>query len=411
MNLPYVFGLNYNSSTFKIRQQLAFTNDEIPLVLSRLQSSGITKEVVILSTCNRTEIYCLCQDIDFVINAICDIKDICPRTVRRHCYIYSGEECANHLFRVVSGLDSMVLGESEIVSQVKDAWQMARDCNTIGTMLAVIFQMSLSVQKEVRTHTEINNINVSMGSAVKKIINQKLTNHNEHNLAFIGAGQMMTQIAPHFRDSDFKVKTVFNRNADRGELLANRIDGEYKSLELFNDNADSYSVIILCTGGGIYLDDKLLINKNKIIIDLSMPILTDLSLKNSPAMTIVTIDDIAEIVDVGIEQRKLKAELAEKIIENQIIEYQNWLKKRGLTPVIRALRDHADDIRLSVLSDAERRIQNGDAPVEVIQELSIKLTNKLLHAPTVNLCAIEDTISDDLIEMIRYLYSLDLKLA
>ena len=181
MSKAFVFGLNYATSDFMLREKLAFLSEDIPSVLQRLQNSGITKEIVVLSTCNRTEIYCITHDIDFVINAICDIQNVCPRTVKKYSYVYSGENCVNHLFRVVSGLESMVLGETEIVAQVKDALNLAKKYNTVGTLLSIIFQMALAVEKDVRNVTAINNIAISMGSALVHLMQLLVT---YHKLAF-----------------------------------------------------------------------------------------------------------------------------------------------------------------------------------------------------------------------------------
>ncbi len=227
--LPFVFGLNYSSSGFEIREKLAFSREEIPLVLARLQSSGMTREIVIVSTCNRTEVFCITHDIDFVINAICDIKNVCPRTLKNHCYVYSGDSCANHLFRVVSGLESMVLGETEIVAQVKDAMNLATDANSIGTMLLSVFQMALAVEKDVRNATEINNIAISMGHAIVSLVNTSFQNLEKESILFIGAGDMMRQLAPHFKNVKLTKKTIINRTLDKARLLSNRLGAEYNS--------------------------------------------------------------------------------------------------------------------------------------------------------------------------------------
>ncbi len=140
-----------------------------------------------------------------------------------------------------------------------------------------------------------------------------------------------------------------------------------------------------------------------------MPLITSLSLRNYPNITVLTIDDIAKIVDVGIEKRKLAALEASNIIESKVVEYQNWLKKRGLTPVIRALRENADEIRQEVLAYAEKQLENGDSPYDVLRALSIKLTNRLIHSPTVNLCSSEDKKQEEIAGLITYLYDLEIQ--
>lgn len=416
MNIPYVFGLNYITAGFEIREKLAFSRDEIPEALQRLQSSGITKEIIILSTCNRTEIYCITHDIDFLINAICDIQNVCPRTVKKHSYVYSGIECANHLFRVVSGLESMVLGETEIVSQVKDALNLSSNKNCVGTQLLSIFQMALAVEKDVRNTTEINNIAISIGHALQNIVAINFDNLSQENILFIGAGDMMQQIAPHFKNISFAKKAIVNRTLSKAENLAARINAQVFDFYNLPNIINDYSIIIACSGLAKQLLtcsglNKAIANKMRkmLIIDLSMPLITDLSLREHAHILVLTVDDIAKTVDVGLEKRKIAALDADSIINDKLVEYQNWLNKRKLTPVIRALRDNADEIRQDVLLSAQKQLANGELPDVVLREFSVKLTNRLIHNPTVNLCGSAKELQKELSGLITYLYDLDIK--
>ncbi|MBP9742434.1 MAG: glutamyl-tRNA reductase [Burkholderiales bacterium] len=416
MNVPYVFGLNYITAGFEIREKLAFSRDEIPETLQRLQSSGIAKEIIILSTCNRTEIYCITHDIDFLINAICDIQNVCPRTVKKHSYVHSGIECANHLFRVVSGLESMVLGETEIVAQVKDALNLSNNKNCVGTQLLSIFQMALAVEKDVRNVTEINHIAISIGHALQNIVTINFDNLSQEKILFIGAGDMVQQIAPHFKNINFAQKTIVNRTLSKAENLATRINAKAFTLDILPSIINDYTIIIACSGLAKQLLtcdslDKAILNKTRklLIIDLSMPLITDLSIRNNMHIIVLTVDDIAQIVDVGLEKRKVAALEADSIINDKLVEYQNWLKKRELTPVIRALRDNADEIRQEVLLNAQKQLANGESPDVVLRELSVKLTNRLIHNPTVNLCSSTNELQKELSGLVTYLYDLNIQ--
>lgn len=409
----FIFGLNYETADFEIREKLAFSHDEIPPALERLQSSGITKEAFILSTCNRTEIYCITQDINSVINTICDMQNVCPRTVKKHSYIYSEEQCVNHLFRVVSGLESMVLGETEIVSQAKDAVYLAKDYGSIGSTLMAVFQMAMEVEKDVRSVTEMNSIAISMGHAVANLVAVNVDDIASQKILFIGAGTMMKQIAPHFLNVKCKQKTIVNRTPINAKTIATRINADVDDLVNFPDLVNDYSVIIACYNSDkILLDSDVLkktLNENKklLIIDLSMPLVSDLGLRKHSAITMLTIDDIAKIVDVGMQKRRAAAAHADSIIDAKLINYQNWLNKKEVTPVIKALRDNAEVIRLEVLSSAKRQLQNGEDISEILNNLSIKLTNKFLHNPTVNLCATSGKLQSDLSDLTKILYNLD----
>ncbi|MCC2645599.1 MAG: hemA, partial [Burkholderiales bacterium] len=223
MYQTFIFGLNYETADFEVREKLAFSRDEIPPALQRLQNSGITKEAFILSTCNRTEIYCITQDIDSVINAICDMQNVCPRTVKKHSYLYSGEQCVNHLFRVVSGLESMILGETEIVSQTKTAVYLAKQYDCIGSVLIAIFHMAMEVEKDIRNITEINNIAISIGHAVANLVAVNVDDIGRQKILFIGAGDMMKQITPHFKNVKCRQKTIINRTLSNALSLANKV--------------------------------------------------------------------------------------------------------------------------------------------------------------------------------------------
>lgn len=419
MQKIYVFGLDYKSSSFDLRENLAFSRAEIPFILKRLQDSGVLTESIILSTCNRTEVYCVTADIDFVINAVCDIKNICPRRVRQSIYIYKDTECVRHLFSVASGLQSMVLGETEIVAQIKVAMLIAKESGTIGSFLSGVFHMALNVSKEVRYKTKINDIALSMGNAclnlVSDYVKQNLIFSNSKVL-FIGAGQMMQQVASHFSKINFAQKSIINRTFATAESLAKTINAEALCFDRLADIVSEYSVIITCCDCPTILlgEDtlsKIIEYRNKLlIIDLSMPLVVDIKIQSKyENITIFTIDDIAKIVDVGINDRKLAANKAESVISSKINEYESWFKKRSLSPLIKALRDNAEVIRQDALLIATKELENGVDIKTVLESLSVRLTNKLIHAPTVNLCvANEDTIRDNLFSLVNRLYDLNI---
>lgn len=417
MYSTFVFGLNYESADFGIWGKFAFAYDSIPNIIDRLQNSGVTREIIILSTCNRSEVYCVTQDIDLVINTICDIKNVCPRTIKKHGYIYSGNECARHIFRVASGLESMILGETEIVAQIKDALVLAQEQKSITTQLSVLFNMALAVEKDVRNYTEINNIGISFGSALVNLIAVNFKNLVEENILFIGAGKMMMQIAPHFHDINFRKKSITNRTYEKAEILAKKINSDVFSLNDLSNKINEYGIIIACISMDKPLLDHLLLSdvieseQKLFIIDLSMPLISSLELRKCSNITLITIEDIAKIVDIGIQRRRISASCADKIIEAKLLEYLNWQKKRSVTPLIKALRDSAEDIRLNMLAVAQNQLNNGDDIMEILNHFSIKLVNKLLHHPTVNLSAVNDEMRAEVVNVVNYLYALDLETA
>ena len=434
----HVFGIDYKSDDFKLRQQFAFNISEITISLQRLYESGIVTEALILSTCNRTEIYFIAADIDFVINSVCSIKNICPRLIRKKTYSYHNKDCVRHLFRVISGLESMVLGEHEIVSQIKQAITLAKEAGTCGSLLNGVFHMALNTSKEFRTISQINNVSVSIGSACLNLVQDfyikslsclsKTSNNINKNILFVGAGQMIQQILPYFNKYDFSSLTIANRTVLNANNLIHKLSVlktkfeavslDYISKTNFYNNSSNINpqvIIISCYSDYILLNEVVLnyyINNHDIkllIIDLSMPLLTDkLILSKYDNITILTIDDIGKIVDVGIEKRKIFANMTHDIIENKLIEYESWLKKRNLSPIIKAMRDDANCIRQDVLNVALKELELQYDPKLVLENLSIRLTNKLLHTPTVKLCASNNTaLNDNLVDLVNHLYDLN----
>ncbi|MBY0379953.1 MAG: glutamyl-tRNA reductase [Burkholderiales bacterium] len=411
-----VFGVDYRSAGFDIREKLAFTKDEIPRVLHKLRNTGLVDEVVVLSTCNRTEVYFVAKDIDFVINIVGEFKNICPKTViKKYCYIHTEKNAVYHLFRVVSGLESMVLGETEIVAQTKEAFALSKQHNVVSRQLSGLFQMALAVEKDVRSATEINNIAISMGNAVVNLVAVNCGEIKHTSILFVGAGAMMQNIAPHFKNIQCHKKTVINRTVVKAQDLAKKINANALELQQLPNIINDYSVIILCCHSTLpLLDVELLLPSIKskqqlLILDLSMPLVTDLHLRKYDNLNIITIDDIAKVVEVGIEKRKYAASKADEIITDKILEYQKWERKRSLSPLIRAMRDSADVIRLEVLSDAQKQILNGGTVDKVLNEFSVKLMNKLIHAPTVNLCVADGCTRDELANLLCNLYNLEIK--
>lgn len=411
---PIVFGLNYQTANFELRNRLAFASEEIPHVLKRLVDSGIVKEVVLLSTCNRTELFFLAKDIDFVINSLCDLRNVCPNTIRKHSYVHQGEGCAHHLFRVISGLESMVLGETEIVAQIKQAMEVSRQSNALGSNLAGLFQMALAVEKDVRNHSAINNVAISMGHAVVNYVEQHLAELPNRNVLFVGAGQMMQQIAPHFNYLNLDKKVIVNRTVTNAQPLALKISAQVDALTNLAEVIHDYATVIICCASNTPLIDAVMLKQDiehaqrKLIIDLSMPLVISKNLNKHTNLIILTVDDIAKLVDVGLEKRKLAAVEAEGIIAGKLTDYHAWLRKRGFTPLIKKLLEQSEQIRQESLLAAEKHLLNGVDPSEVLKQLSVQLTNRLLHHPLVNITAADGKLQDVRLELLAELYSLEI---
>jgi glutamyl-tRNA reductase len=224
---------------------------------------------------------------------------------------------------------------------------------------------------------------------------------------------MMQQIAPHFNYLNLEQITIANRTISNAQNLAAKIGASSVDLNLLPEIVPEYSVLVFCcSSNGLLLDENALAkdisdSAKKLVIDLSMPLVTDKNLRKYQNIKLLTVDDIATLVDVGIEKRKLAAAAAEEIISGKLDDYRAWQRKRGLSPLIKRLRDDSDSIRRESLAAAEKQLLNGESPNDVMRQLSIQLTNRLLHMPTVKLCSSNEQLQDNLIELVNYLYGLE----
>jgi glutamyl-tRNA reductase len=426
-----VFGINHSTADADLRDEMSFTKDDIPDVLRRLNSSRVTQEVLILSTCNRMEVYCVTNDLEFVINSICALKNICPRTIRRYTYSYFDTDCAKHLFKVSSGIDSLVVGETEIVGQIKGAIALARQADSIGSSLLGLFQMALSVEKDVRNVSGVSNISVSLGSMVSqcvdsyvaKTINQRQTENQLSNtskdfesrsITFIGAGEMMSRVVPYFKANTAK-KVIVNRTVSKAQDLAMLIDAQALSLDSLADIVNNSFVVISCIDGKapVITPELLqpLLNQGKpvLLIDLSMPMMVSKKFHAISGVELITIDDVVHNCNKNSELRRDKLESASnQLIEDKLKEYNSWIRKKHLSPLIKALRDDAESIRLEVLSNAGKQLTNGESPEDVMAQMSLKLINKLLHKPVTNLAAADSNSQPDLATLVRNLYDISI---
>ena len=341
------------------------------------------------------------------------MQNVCPRMLANHIYVYSELDCVRHLFNVVSGLNSMVLGETEIVSQLKQAMVIASDNSSLGTHLSGLMQMSLSVAKDVRNMTEINNVAISMGNAITNLVAESFIQLENEAVLFVGAGQMMQQIAPHFMPLNIVKKTVINRSVDNACQLAQRVGANVVSLTNLADIIVDYSIIVSCANSDKplitedLLEASIKSQKKLLIVDVSVPLISDISLRKHDNIQLITVDDIASIVDVGLDKRKIAAQQAHSIIEGKLLDYQQWLKKRTMAPLIKAIRDDAESVRQEALTNAQKLLQNGEAPDDVLRQFSMQLMNKLLHNPTVNLCSSSGMQQEDLLDLVGYLYGVN----
>ena len=412
----FVYGLNHQSAPLALREKLAFPAETLPAALHDLRAAHIAREAVVVSTCNRTELYCATANEQAVLPWLAGWHDM-PLSALQSClYRHENVDVARHAFRVASGLDSMVLGETQILGQIKDAVRCADHEGALGTLLNALFQRTFSVAKEVRSKTQVGANSVSMAAAALKLTCQIFPTVAELKVLCVGAGEMMTLVATHFAAHQPALISVANRTLERGRQLVDRLDANAEAI-LFADlpqRLHEYDVVVTSTASTLPIIGKGLVetairqrrHRPVFMLDLAVPRDIEAEVGNLRDVYLYTVDDIASVVQTGLEARSQAAEQAELIIGERCHEFNDWLKRREVVPTIRALRDEAERVRRHALEQALKQLNKGDTPEKVLDVLSQQLTNKLMHPPTQALADSKGQ-QDELVDIIARLYRLN----
>ena len=407
-------GLNHHTAPLAIRERLAFPAETLPGALAQLVDSQAAQEATIVSTCNRTELYCATHQPDAAVGWLANYHGLSLDEVRPYLYRLDAVETARHAFRVASGLDSMVLGETQILGQIKDAVRVAERAGTMGSLLNGLFQKTFSVAKDVRSQTAVGANSVSMAAAGVKLTEQIFASISELNVLFIGAGEMIELVATHYAARKPACITVANRTLERGQALATQFGGNAITLSELPEHLHKYDVVISSTASQLPIIGKGLVeraikarrHRPIFMLDLAVPRDIEAEVGDLSDVYLYTVDDIAGIVEVGQQARTQAAEEAETIIAHRVAEFVDWLKRRETVPLIRALRDEAERTRRHALEAALKQLAKGTAPEKVLETLSVQLTNKLMHPPTQALSSGSGATHDAQVTLIASLYRL-----
>ena len=406
------FGLNHHTAPLAIREQLAFPAEGVNCALQDLVNSHIAHEAAILSTCNRTEIYCNTGDLDAALDWTARYHHITVEALKPYLYVYDAEATARHAFRVASGLDSMVLGETQILGQLKDAVRAAEQAGSLGTLLNQLFQRTFAVAKTVRNQTAIGRHSVSMAAAAVKLAEHIFPSIRELNVLFVGAGDMIELVATHFAAQRPQTLCIANRTLARASCLAQRFGGEALLLSDLHDQLARFDVVITSTASSLPIIGKGMVEgalktrrrRPIFMLDLAVPRDIEAEIAELNDVFLYTLDDIAKVVDSGHEARQLAAEAAEAIIHDKTREFITWLKQRDIVPCIRAVRDHADRARRHALVLASKQLARGEDPQRVLETLSQQLTNKLIHPPIAALSQAQGDERMEWVSLISHIY-------
>lgn len=388
----WTLGLNHRTAPIDLRERFAFASDQLRLSLQGLRSSLSThKEVAILSTCNRTEIYCAGEQVQWqqTLGWLADVGKAQVDSLQSHIYRLEGGASARHAFRVASGLDSMVLGESQILGQFKDAVRLAADSGALGTTLNQLFQRSFAVAKEVRTVTDIGAHSISMAAASVRLASRIFEDIQDTHVLFVGAGEMIELCVAHFAAKSPRSITIANRSAPRADLLAAAHKGRSMALADLPSRLHEFDVVVSCTASTLPLiglgavQRALRARKNRPIfmVDLAVPRDIEPEVKNLSGVYLYTVDDLTQVIQSGQHQRQEAVAEAEIIIDEGVQKFMAWLEQRTHVPLIQELNLQADTWRQTELSRARKRIDKGQSVDSVLEALSMGLMKKMLNGP------------------------------
>lgn len=387
-----VIGLNHQTAPLAIREQLAFSAAALADAVRDL-SVNAAAEAVILSTCNRTELYCV-GDADMIINWLAHYQGVNAADIRPYLYTLGCSETIRHAFRVACGLDSMVLGEAQILGQMKEAVRIAREQGSISTWLNALFQRTFQAAKEVRSLSGVGDNVVSMASAAVRMAEQSVDDISSLNVLFVGAGEMNENVATYFAAKQPRSLMITNRTLTRAVNLCSKLGNGAQAckLEALPEILHRYDIIISCTGSELPVITREMVaqaaaqrsnhQKTQFMLDLAVPRDIEAEVAQLPHIALFTVDDMAERVAHGKEARAAAAAQAEAMVQAKVNEFVAWQQSRQRVPLICALRDEGERARQQVLNHAMRQLAKGTPPEEVLERLSVQLTNKLLHSPT-----------------------------
>ena len=410
----YTFGLNHQTAPLDVRERVTFAPDTLSDALRDLVGARKAKEAAILSTCNRTEVYFHGGSPEPVARWLEGVHRLPGGTLAPYTYVLEHDKVVTHAFRVASGLDSMVLGEPQILGQMKQAVRVAESAGSLGLVLNRLFQRTFAVAKDVRTHTDIGTASISMAAAAVKLAERIFPSIAEQRLLLIGAGEMIELAATHFAARKPKSITVSNRTMERGEKLADRINAEAITLNEIPERLHQFEIVVTCTASTLPIIGKGLLervvkqrrHRPIFIVDLAVPRDVEAEAAALDDVFLYSVDDLSEIVKGNLQVRREAVVQAEQMIAEQSTHFLRWLEGRNVVPTITALSAHHDALRATEVERARRMLAGGATPDAVIDALARGLTNKLLHAPLAALNAAGDAERAELIALLSQVYKL-----
>jgi len=409
-------GLNHVSAPVSVRERVSLPEELVRPALDALKVAfgGAIKEAAILSTCNRTELYCAAEpDVAAELPSwLADFNQLDAGSLKPHVYLHDRDEAVRHAFRVASGLDSMVLGEPQILGQMKDAVRAAEQAGSLGTLLHQLFQRTFSVAKEVRSTTAIGAHSVSMAAAAVRLAERVFGRLSDSKVLFIGAGEMIELCATHFAAQQPAAMVVANRTLERAENLANRFTASTMKLSDLSERLPEFDVVVSCTAstlpilglGLVERATKARRRKPMVMVDLAVPRDIEPEVARLDDVYLYSVDDLGAVVQSGADARRAAVVQAEAIIEARVRNFMHWLQVRATVPAIRDLQQVAQEVQQHEIDRAKRLLARGEDPEAVLEQLARGLTHKYLHGTLSALNHSEEADRKQLISLLPRLF-------
>ncbi len=412
-----VLGLNHTTAPVEIRERVSFGPDIVVGALRALTEVEGVGESVILSTCNRTELYCHGNDAssERIGRWLAEFHGLKQEDLSPYLYVHEGEKAVDHLLRVASGLNSLVLGEPQILGQVKQAWQTATSAGTVGKILGRLFQHSFATAKQVRTDTAIGDSPVSVAFAAVSLSKQIFADLTPLTALLIGAGETIELTARHLQQQGIGRIIVANRTVTRAHELAEQFHGFAIGLTEIPAHLPEADIVISSTASPVPIlgkgtvESALKARRHKPIfmVDIAVPRDIEAEVRELQDIYLYTVDDLEEVIQENLRSRQQAAEQAAEIIEQRSAEFMAWLRSLDAVSLIQSYRGQAESIKQETLKKALRMVANGTPAEEALKYLANTLTNKLLHTPSSQLREAGSSGQKELLEAANTLFQLD----
>lgn len=388
-------GINHRTATVAVREQVAFTPTQLESALAELRSLPHISEAAVLSTCNRTELYCVTDAAgeQVVLDWLGRFHNLRVEELAHCAYHYHDNDAARHLMRVAVGLDSMVLGEPQILGQLKDAYQQARQAKGLGGELERLFQHTFAVAKQVRTETGIGKNPVSVAYAAVSMASRIFDDFSRANALLIGAGETIELVARHLHEAGVRQLTVANRTRERAEQVSSSLGGTAITLPEIPDALEHADIVISSTASPLPILGKGMVeralkkrrHRPVFMVDIAVPRDIEPEVGELADVFLYTVDDLEEVIEENRRHRQVAADQAESLIEHGVGSWQHERRIRNGGEVIRDYRRHGEALRDQARDQALERLAKGEDPVKVVERLAHQLASRLMHQPTLTI--------------------------